>query len=109
MPLRHIPTTKAQCLAHLISAPDGQVSSKALAQAAGVDITLLAFSAGESVSEEEYFGDTLYLLVEGKAVVLLPTGAIPLSAGEVLCVPARTQHALENVGCAFKILQITVP
>lgn len=108
MPLRNIPYDAPVQLASLIEARAGQVSSMALARDGGADITLLAFASGESVSEEEYAGDTLYLLVEGSAEVVLPGSNVTMEAGEVLCVPAHTQHAVLNVGCGFKLLQLTL-
>ena len=108
MPLRNVPIDQAKPLADLVECQPGQVASAALARDAGVDLALLAFAAGESVSEEEYFGDTLYYLVEGAAAVSLPDRAVPLSAGDVLCVPAHIEHAVENVGVPFKLLQLTL-
>lgn len=108
MAIRNVPTEKATSLASLIDIKPGQVSSMALTRNAGFDMTLLAFGAGESVSEEEYFGDTLYFLVEGEAVVLLPNGRVNLAFGQVLSVPAHVLHAVEPVSAdqGFKLLQI---
>lgn len=79
----------------------------ALTRNAGFDLTLLAFAPGESVSEEEYFGDVLYYLVEGAACVVLPEGRIVLEAGQVLRVPAHVEHAVEDAGGeGFKLLQL---
>lgn len=109
MPLRNLPTDAAASLASLIDLKPGQVSSMALTRDAGFDLTLLAFAAGESVSEEEYFGDTLYLLVEGAARVTLPDADVALKAGEVLRVPAHVLHAVEPAdGNGFKVLQLNV-
>ena len=75
-----------------------------------VDFMLMAFSAGESVSEEEYFGDTLYHVVEGAADVVLPDRRVAVAAGEVFMVPAHIPHAVEgHEGAAFKLLQLTIP
>lgn len=108
MPLRNLPTDHAEALAGLIDEHPAQVSSMSLARDAGADVTLLAFAPGESVSEEIYFGDTLYYLVEGEAAVSLPDGDVPIVAGEVLRVPAQTPHGVENVGVGFKLLQLTL-
>ena len=108
MPLRNLPTGEPQPLASLISGHPGQVSSMSLARDAGANIALLAFAPGESVSEEAYPGDTLYYLVEGAAQVLLPDGAVDISEGEALCVPAGVRHAILDTGCGFKLLQVTV-
>ncbi len=107
MPLRNLPTDTAASLASLIDIKPGQVSSMALTRDAGFDLTLLAFAPGESVSEEEYFGDTLYLLVEGSARLTLPDSEVTLQAGEVFCVPAHILHAVEPINkSGFKILQL---
>lgn len=107
MPLRNLPTQSAQSLAQLIDIRPGQVSSMALTRNARFDLTLLAFAPGESVSEEEYFGDTLYYLVEGMACVVLPDARVTLAAGEVLRVPAHVLHAVEGADDhGFKLLQL---
>ena len=100
MPLRNLPTDAATSLAQMIDIRPGQVSSMALTRNAGFDLTLLAFAPGESVSEEEYFGDVLYYLV-------LPESRIVLEAGQVLRVPAHVEHAVEDAGGeGFKLLQL---
>ena len=110
MPLRNLPTDAATSLAQMIDIRPGQVSSMALASSGAVDFMLMAFSAGESVSEEEYFGDTLYHVVEGAADVVLPDRRVAVAAGEVFMVPARIPHAVEgHEGAAFKLLQLTIP
>ena len=107
MPLRNLPTDVAASLAQMIDIRPGQVSSMALTRNAGFDLTLLAFASGESVSEEEYFGDVLYYLVEGAACVVLPESRIVLETGQVLRVPAHVEHAVEDAGGeGFKLLQL---
>lgn len=107
VPLRNVPTDAAASLAQLIDIRPGQVSSMTLTRNAGFDLVLLAFAPGESVSEEEYFGDTLYYLVEGAACVVFSDSRIALEAGQVLRVPAHVQHAVESArGEGFKLLQL---
>lgn len=109
MPLRNLPTDAAQALDELISIKPGQVSSMALTRDAGFDMTLLAFGPGESVSEEEYFGDVLYFVVDGVAAVVLPAGRVCVAAGEVLKVDAHVLHAVEGADDeGFKLLQINL-
>lgn len=109
MPLRNLPTDTAQALSQLIELRAGQVSSMALTRDAGFDMTLLAFAADESVSEEEYFGDVLYYVVEGQACVVLPDRRVTVGEGEVLKVDAHVLHAIEcAAGQGFKVLQINL-
>lgn len=105
--LRNLPTEQAEALSGLITDRKNQVVSMALSQRPGIQMTLLAFSAGEDVSEEQYFGDTFYYVVQGNAVIRFSGQDIPVMEGEVLMVPADTLHALVGNG-AFKILQITL-
>ena len=74
-------------------------------------MTLLAFAAGESVSEEAYEADMMYLVVEGSAVVSLPEREVALGSGEVLAVDPGVLHAVRGASAAegFKILQISMP
>ena len=109
MPLKNLPTEVARPLAALACCRPGQVQSVAFTQVdAPASLVLLAFSAGESVSEEVYAVDTLYYAVEGAARVVVAGCALPLAAGEVLCVPAGVPHAVEAAG-PLKLLQIAVP
>lgn len=108
MGLRNLPTESAEPLGALISCHRGHVSSRALTTAdVPVSAMLLAFDKGESVSEEEYFGDTLYYVVEGSARIVLPEKRVPLRVGEVFMVPAHVVHAVEGDE-AFKLLQLCV-
>ena len=113
MELRNLPTGMAAPLASLVTCHAGQVSSMSLLRGgleAGLSATLFAFAAGESVSEERYGGDTLYLCVEGSMAVTWPDGRrAALVAGDVLRVPAGEGHAVEGVGAPFKMLQVAVP
>lgn len=113
MELRNLPTGAAAPLASLVTCHAGQVSSMSLLRGgleAGLSATLFAFAAGESVSEERYGGDTLYLCVEGSMVVTWPDGGrAALGTGDALRVPAGEGHAVEGAGVPFKMLQVTVP
>ena len=62
--LKNVPTEPAM-LAELINAKENQVVSMALSKRDDVTISVFSFSDNEGVSEEEYFGDTLYYVLEG--------------------------------------------
>lgn len=104
--LRNLPTDSPQSLAQLLPCKAGQVISMSIFQNDTVQMTLLSFGAGESVSEELYFGDTLYYVLEGSLLLHVNQQEHTLQTGQVLAVPAGQLHAL--IACeAFKILQIT--
>ena len=107
MPFRNLPTDAAAPLASLIETRPGQISSMSLTRLGDpIGATLLAFSKGESVSEERYPGDTLYYVVEGATDIVFADRRVPLTAGNVLRVPAGVEHAVEP-SSAIKLLQIS--
>lgn len=65
-------------------------------------MTLLAFDAGEGVSAEEYSGDTLYTVLDGRCTI----GGTDIRAGESVVFPVGELH---SVSCTeqFRIMQIT--
>ena len=98
--LRNLPVQQPAALRELISIQPGRVVSMALSRSEHCQMTLLAFGDGESISEERYFGDTVYYVLEGD----MP---LRLGAGDCLAVPAQTTHAIGGSG-PFKLLQITI-
>lgn len=111
MGLRNIPTSTPAPLASLVVAREGMVASRSLTRGGEASMTLLAFAAGESVSEEVYPQDVMYFLVEGEAIVSLPDGAVTMREGDVLCVAAGTLSALAGADPdrGFKLLQLAIP
>ena len=109
MPLRNLPQDAPAPLSSLVNARPGQVSSKSLVKDCELDMMAVACAAGESVSEERYFGDTLYLCTEGGMRVSWEGGSADLSCGDVFCVPSLREHAVEGSGgSSYKYLQLTV-
>lgn len=105
--LKNLPMQEAKAISELVDIRKGQVLSMALSNSEHVQMTLLSFAEGEMVSEESYFGDTMYLLLEGETEIMIENRKIHLCAGEVYMVPAHTLHAVGG-NSAFKILQVTV-
>ena len=68
--LRNLPTQQPQQLTQLIQIQPGRVVSMAMSRQEHCQMTLLAFGDGESISEECYFGDTLYYILEGRFMSL---------------------------------------
>lgn len=70
-------------------------------------ISLFSFADQETVSEEEYYGDTMYLVIEGETFITQKEEKHHLKQGDILMIPAHTLHGVGGKG-AFKLLQITV-
>jgi len=94
-------------LADLIKIKKNQVLSKSLLKSDQTNITLLSFSGQEDISEEKYFGDTMYYVIEGSTYLTKGPEVIFLDVGDVILVPANTLHGIGGKN-SFKVLQITV-
>jgi quercetin dioxygenase-like cupin family protein len=104
---RNLPTERAKTLAQMVSIQPGRVVSMAFSQNEHCQMTLLAFADGESVSEECYFGDTFYYVLEGEMPLQLEGQTGCLMTGDCIAVPAGTLHAIGGTR-PFKVLQITI-
>ena len=105
--LRNLPLDHAESLAKMIDIRPGRVVSMALSKNEHCQMTLLAFADGESVSQEQYFGDTLYYVLEGEMPLVIGTEEYLLHAGECMAVPSGVLHAIGGT-VPFKLLQITL-
>ena len=105
--LRNLPTEQGAALSGLIQIQPGRVVSRTLSHTEGCQMTLLAFDAGEGVSETSYCGDTFYYVLEGCMPLATAADRKFLSTGECIAVPAHTPHAIGGDG-PFKLLQITL-
>lgn len=105
--LRNLPTHQAAAFAQLVEIQPGRVVSMALSKNDHCQMTLLAFADGESVSEEQYFGDTFYYVLEGEMPLCMDGCVTILHAGDCIAVPARKLHAIGGTN-PFKLLQITI-
>ena len=94
MPIKGVPTDAAR-------------PSRGLARQQVADLTLFALAAGESVSEERYPADTVYVCLEGTLAVACAEGQRMVPAGSCLKVCAGMGHAVSGAdGCAVKFLQV---
>ncbi|MGN1196432.1 MAG: cupin domain-containing protein [Acetatifactor sp.] len=105
--LKNLPIQEAKPIKELVDIRKGQVLSMALSNSEHAQMTILSFAENEMVSEESYFGDTMYLLLEGEAEITMENRKVSLREGEVCMVPSYTLHAIGG-GQGFKILQITM-
>lgn len=105
MRLKNLPTDEALPLAGLIQGKPHQITSKSLVDADAFSMMLMAFDEAESVSEERYPGDVLYLLLEGRVSVTLPERNVLMRAGDAFVVPVGVPHAVEAES-AVKLLQL---
>ena len=90
--LRNLPVQQPAALSELISIQPGRVVSMALSRSEHCQMTLLAFGDGESISEERYFGDTVYYVLEGDMPLRLEGHEVCLGAGHQYPRRPRGRH-----------------
>jgi quercetin dioxygenase-like cupin family protein len=102
--LKHLPLDP-QPLADLIAIRPGQVLSKSLSRIDNCQIMLMSVSAGEEVLSEQYPGDTLYYVLEGRMPLQRQGQTVVVQAGQAVAVPCGQPHAIGGAG-EFKMLQL---
>ena len=85
----------------------GKVASRTLAKQPGVNMTLMAFDAGEGVSTHSAPGDAMAYILDGTAEITIDGKAGTASAGEAVVMPSGIPHAVRAV-TAFKMLLVVV-
>lgn len=105
--LKNLPQEAPVGLKELIDYKKNQIVSMALSVGEDLQLFLFAFSENETVSEEEYFGDTMYYILEGETYIIKGETTYHLKTGDVFSVSAHILHSIGGKG-PFKLLQITV-
>lgn len=92
--IKNIEHEKVQKLADLVSAENGQVVSKTLAQNKAVSITVFAFSKGEEIATHDSTGDAMVSVLEGVGEFTVGGVKHTVMAGESLVMPAKVPHSV---------------
>ena len=105
--IKNIAPEKILTLAGEITAAEGQIVSKTLAQNAAVTMTLFAFAKGEEISTHISEGDALVTVLEGTGRFTVEGNDYLLSQEESLLMPALKPHAV-YASDAFKMLLVVI-
>ena len=105
--IKNIAPEKILTLAGEITAAEGQIVSKTLAQNAAVTMTLFAFAKGEEISTHISEGDALVTVLEGTGRFTVEGKDYLLSQEESLLMPALKPHAVYAAE-AFKMLLVVI-
>ena len=105
--LKNLPVDKPKAMKELIDIRKKQVVSMALSKSDSIQMSVFSFADEEMVSEEAYFGDTMYMILEGETKVELGNESFTMKEGDTFMVPSKTLHAIGGIG-PFKMLQITI-
>ena len=96
---------KALSLAPLVQYQDHSIVSREIYSKPIGNMTLFAFDADQGLSEHSAPFDALVYLLEGQATITLGGNPIPISAGELVLMPATIPHAVTAVS-KFKMALI---
>lgn len=105
--LRNLPQEMPRAFKDLIEYKKNQIVSMALSESDHFQVFLFAFSDNETISEEEYFGDTMYHILDGETYLTQGDTKHHLKEGDVFSVAAHSVHSVGGKG-PCKLLQITV-
>jgi mannose-6-phosphate isomerase-like protein (cupin superfamily) len=104
---KNLPVSEGMDLADLIDIESNQVISMAIAKGGNVQAMLLGLSKGELISEEEYFGDTMYYVIEGSLSIVVEDNKSILKKNQIFMVKEHRINALEALEDT-KLLQMTM-
>lgn len=89
-------------LDELVQYQDGSIVSRKLTSAAGGNVTVFAFAAGEELSEHSTPHTALVQVLDGRAEIRIAQQTHSVGAGESLLLPPGVPHALK-AGERFKM------
>jgi quercetin dioxygenase-like cupin family protein len=89
--------------AGLIEYQAGSVVSKTLVKTANGSVTVFAFDQGQELSEHKAPHDAVVLILDGQAEFRVSGTLHPLTAGDLLLMPANAPHGVKATQ-RFKML-----
>jgi len=90
-----IPHAETLLLQSLIVPTPGGIASRVLAKAAGGNVTLFAFDAGQGLTEHTTPYDALVLVLEGRILLTIGGKAVEAIPGSVVVMPGNVPHAVD--------------
>ncbi len=92
-----IPVAETMRMLELVTYQEGSVVSRQILKREKGNVTMLAFDAGQELSEHTAPFDALVHVVDGEAEVTILGKPIRVKAGEVVIMPANEPHALKAI------------
>lgn len=89
-----IPAADALQIHSLITPTEQGIASRVLARAAGGNITLFAFDAGQELSEHATPFDAFVLVLEGTLTLTIGGAQVRATPGTIVRMPADVPHAV---------------
>lgn len=85
------------------STPEG-IASRVLAKAAGGNVTVFAFDAGQGLTEHTSPFDALVLVLEGALTLTIGGAAMQAEPGTIVRMPGNVPHAVDAPVAARMLL-----
>ena len=98
---------KAVALAAQVDHVAGSVVSRTLVKKSAGTITLVAFDAGQGLSEHQAHYDAFVQVVDGVGTLRIGGKDVVAKAGEVVVMPANIPHAVQAIE-RFKMLLVMI-
>jgi quercetin dioxygenase-like cupin family protein len=98
---------KALTLTELVSYQEGAVISRTLIDKKIGTVTVFAFGDGQGLSEHTVPYDAYIQILDGAAEVTIEGTVHPLTAGQMIIMPADRPHSLKGVK-RFKMLLVMI-
>jgi quercetin dioxygenase-like cupin family protein len=89
-----IPAAEALDLHALVTPTEQGIASRVLARAAGGNLTLFAFDAGQELSEHTSPFDALVMVLEGALQLTIAGSEVTAAPGTIVRMPAGVPHAV---------------
>ena len=105
--IKNIEQAKVVTLSQKVSAGEGQVVSKTLAQNPYVSLTIFAFAQGEEIGTHTSTGDAMVTVLEGEGRFIVGDEEFKVACGESLVMPANKPHSV-HADVAFKMVLLVI-
>jgi quercetin dioxygenase-like cupin family protein len=99
-----LPPGEALALQSLVTPTEQGIASRILAKAAGGNLTLFAFDAGQGLTEHSSPFDALVLVLDGALTLTIGGTPVRATPGTVVRMPADIPHAVEAAEAARMLL-----
>jgi quercetin dioxygenase-like cupin family protein len=99
-----LPAAQALSLQSLVTPTEHGIASRVLVKAAGGNLTLFAFAAGQGLTTHSSPFEAFVLVLDGIVTLTIDGTPIRATPGTVVRMPANVPHAVDTIETARMIL-----
>ena len=104
-----LPPSRVVKLDDELSYAPGAIVTRVLARGKGASLTLLAFDAGQELTEHTSPADAFVQVLDGSLAITIAGEPVVAGAGETVLLPAGIPHAVAAPGRAKMLLTLVRP